>query len=413
MDRQLPVKGIAIGVIVAIVAIVIGVLLLFGGDNNNTDPNNSDNGGDGNTAIDVPDAVDSMNGRTGIYSINTESMVNALNSISLIRDNFNKEIEESRYLSYSDDGYTLSKIYSVVCKPKDVQNVVGQDFMLQTTIEFKGNNLYPSSVTVTYDYTSDKDNNTGLEWAYKLVSSIVNSETGKHMENCSFGKQPVRAYDVNEDLYVTVAKMNDDYTDTIGCKVASYAVEIKQNNIEGYYAELNDFKSEDNPQFGLFKAGILEYGADMETSTQRIADLFGEGLEAKPTIISDYINKTEDNKVKASQSTGDWVVYKDKSEVARFSANINESGEEPYIKIVFNGQQFDNVVDAFYNAEDILKVLTGNTVELQDYVKETEFTSTIKQSGLRESYGYPLKLTGKQNKVGDKVYLSISLETTE
>lgn len=421
MDNK---KYIIAGGVVALLAIVICLLFVFLGGGNNGDDTDQNDEQDEQVTGPILSGEDSDVSGTGIYGITDETMLFAINNIQNLRDNFNVATTSSRYLEKAEDGkYILSTVYNAECIPTSTQAVVGSDFTLQVTMEYKGENKYPSNLTITVNYTDDNDINIASEFAYALVNSIVNSEVGSHMQNCTFGGSATTAYEVGDNTQVLVSKMAEDFTDEVGYKVASFIVEITQGNSEGYYSSIDAFTPDDNPGFVFYKSGLLEYGASMSDNQTRLAFLFSDGATVEADNLTDYTVSDETGNL--AQAYGHWTAYEDGVEIGVLEAGATETtapisvaeGVTPktpsnYFYINYTGKTFDNEIDAFYNTEDVLVALTGKEVELQDYIGQSSWELTLNESGLNESWGYPVTLSFNRVSTDDSSYrLSIRIES--
>ena len=401
--------AIIVGVLIAIItATAIALYSRSSTDLDKPDTNDTNMYDQGNEA----DHADSTHGRTGIYAITGETVLEAISEEPIMASNMDTMVEESNFLEKSNesDTYTLNRIFSVTCLPKDSQSTFLSDFEMQITLEYKGENYYPSSLDITTIYSDTKDDETSRDIAYRLISNIVNNEVGSHMKNCTFGNQPEIAYNVGEDIYVTVSKLNEPMENSDNKNFAAYTVEIKQNNSTGYYTNIDAFKSEDNPNMGLFEAGILQYGNTMSGSLSTIEELFGENAEAKLITISNYSKKYGDNT--QDNSYGSWeATIEDK--IGYLEASTYETNNSESIYIKYNGMPYDSIQDAFYNCEDVIKIITGKDIELQNYVDEDTFSINISESGFNTNFGYPIVITGTKVLESDTISMILEFESSE
>lgn len=417
------------------ISMILSILLILSligckGDDKVDDTDKVNN--DTSNTVKVGTGEDSDVSGTGIYGIKTDTLTTALNNIINIRDNLDISTEYSRYNELTDEGYILSTNYTATCIPKPECVIVDANFKLYVAMEYRGDNKYPTSLTVSYDYTSDKDNTTASEWAYELLGVIVNDNVGSKMKNCGFGRQPVEAYTTG-DVSVNVSKFNDDYSDTLGTKLATYAVELKKNNGDGFYSELDSFSTTENPQYGLFRLGILSYNEPISISQKRIAAIFSDDATIESKILSDHKKVTSE--IEEQQSYGLWEIYStepinqvkegETTEVYMASTGMFEVGtslikdsventDSETFYINYTGLAKKNKVDAFYDAENAIEFITGTAIELHDYADKDSFEVVIDESGYNESWGYPItasfninQIATETNEVGYKVDIRI------
>lgn len=358
---------------------------------------------------------------TGIYGIKAETIRDALANIQDIQDNFVIETSSNKRITKTENGYSLTKSYIAKCIPTELCTLLKDDFKFNVSMLYKGESNYPDSLNLTFEYLNLDDKAYAEEWAHKLLEHIVNTDVKTAMQKVNYNGASAIAYEA-DNAVVNVQKTAEDMTATAGNHVLTFVVFIKDKTVESTddisVVELDKFNMAENPQFGVFNTGIASYGEKLSKSVDKIAKFFGETCEANLETAIDIEHESDSSEINSatlnisinSRNNGDTYFNINTKSID----NLDTSAVEEYFKITTSTLNYGSKTEAFYAAEDILEIIVGRVVELQDYIGVDEFNFNIDESANNTSWGYPINISCKVISNEDKsCSLDIVIETTE
>ena len=379
-------------------------------------------GKDGETEVinqvdNVKDIV-TNNEKLDICEISTDKLLNTFNEISDIKENFDISTSKYKTLSLDDfSNYTMNNQFIVRCEPLDNQNLVGDDFKISSIINYKGNNEYPSTISITCEYINESDREKAEVWTNKVFNSLTNQIVADTLSKTAYNTRDAEAYTVDE-LRVTVSKTVEDFTDSTGKYVSTYAmnvVDTRKLNDEVITAELDDFNPSGNANYILFNTPVIAYSEKLSNSTYKIGRFFNDTATANLTEIKDIHNEADGNEYNKAYVNYSISSRQNGDTFFTLEAVKNVKGDRVTQTISVNTKTLDyeTKLDCFYAAEDLIKNIVGKDVELEKYFDSDTFSINVDKDSSAYEFGYPAKLDCKVNNESDKYSISININTLE
>lgn len=395
-------------IIIAIVAIVLIILLVFlvvscrsSGKNEDNKVNVVDNNND-ELILDI--------GSGNIYTITDAKIIDTLNSIKDIKDSIQLSSKESKVLEDIGQDYDMLQQYIVSGVSNGKNNIVGDDFILDVYMEYKGENKYPSSFNFGYTYGNDKDHQKAQKWASKVVESIISQEVAMKMSEMSFGIGEKKVYTAG-DIGVYVEKNIDVVDEGSNKKHAYYTVRLSKDSIKEYSVGIDAFDNELGNNNILYKTGIIESNTPVKNMEAKISSYcnFSNSF-ARTKSISTY-RQVEPIRT-TNEAYGNWEFsLSGSSKNGSLSVNATEvidsttsKSLEQTIKIrytsISRAEKSDLLDDAEYFINSVVK--SKDEIKLDEYKDKSKFNFTIEESGLNDNFGYPVNVKCEMSKSGGK-----------
>lgn len=365
------------------------------------------------------DNIVSNNEKLDICEISTNSLLTAFSEISDIKENFSISTSQYKSLNVNDySNYTMNNQFIVRCEPLSEQELVGDDFKISSIIDYKGNNEYPSTISITCEYINESDREKAEVWANKVFNRLANQKVADTLSKTAYNTRDAEAYTVDE-LRVTVSKTVEDFTSTNGKYVATYTMNVVDTaklTDEIINAEIDDFNPSENASYVLFNTPIISYSEKLSISIPKIGRFFDDTATSTLTQINDIhniadgyeYNKAYVNYSISSRQNGDTFLT---FEATESTNDANKTSQ--IISVNTKTLDYTNKLDCFYAAEDLLLNLVGNAIELDKYYESSEFSITINADDSAYNFGYPAKLDCRVNNEDDKYSISININTLE
>lgn len=416
--------------VIAITAILCMVLLLTSCNKQNTTNVTNDTDSENETThsqVEIDTTNDEADLQKALLKIKENDLVQYVNMVPGMRSNLDTEYEYSQYSELNDNNkYEASRNYNIRCVPNENNNTVHDDFVLNAHIEYKGDNEYPSSISIMYTFTSMNDHRVGTSWVYDLIRVMINKDTGDQMENLAFGSN-FKVEDEDTGITTVCSKeLDNESGETVEISENSesenviralYNINCYNNIGEYYYSDINTFQTNINKNFGLYELGIMSHGENISNTEKRIAGMFdGVNNTANIKIISDYHKENSSELTDQAYINADITVHDlDTTShtgnlVVMTTRNINgldENKTDESFKITFKSFDRDNEDDVYKDIDAI----ASSIFVFDDLFESNEIT--IEETKLNNDFGIPAKLTYEITNDDGKYYAAVVIESIE
>ena len=333
------------------------------------------------------EAVQTVNEiKTTKYIINKDKVINALNSTDGIYNNFDITTSEYRSIEIQESEYVINKTCTILCKLNKKLSYMSDGYQMNIVLEYSGDNEYPNTISITNEFANDVDSNIAQNWSLEIIKKIFNSEISGRMSAVPYNGEPQNGGTL-AGRNITLYRGLDDMSSTLGKYMLNYVISIENETSK---ATVNQFNPSSNPKYLLFNTGLIAYNERLEGVIKNIAKVYDDSAVGKLVLMTDLGKDTAIDKYEQAQLKMDIQSAENGTTSLDVTATANP---EHKLKVSTKTLVFKNKLDAFYNAEDILLMLTGKEIALEDYFEDAEIKLTINESGYNESWGYPLEVT--------------------